>query len=62
MFYCMHGGVRKTPSGHLLPQSQTNRLPNRPYRCGAALSGVAGDDDAVAPFGDGHTRPPIPPG
>ena len=41
MAYYLHS-VRKTPSGHLLHQNPTNCLPNRPYHCGAALSGVIG--------------------
>ena len=61
MAYYLHDGARKTPLGLLLLQNLTNRLPNRLYHCGAALSG-SGDDDGEAPSGDEHSQPPILPG
>ena len=44
----LYGGARKTPLGYLLPPSPMIRLPNRSYHYGDALSGMAGDGDAVA--------------
>lgn len=61
MAYYLHDGARKTPLGHLLPPNQTNRPRNRPYHCGAALSGF-GDGDGEAPPGDEHSQPPDLPG
>ena len=52
--------VYETPSAYLpRPNCQTNRLPNRPFHCGAALN----DGDAVvASFADEHFQLPIRPG
>ena len=60
MVYYLHGGVRRTPSGYLLLQNRTNRLPNHPYYS-ATLSGAISDDDAATPYEDEHFRPPIGP-
>ena len=56
-YYYLHG-ARKIPSGRVLYQNQTNRLPNRP----TGASGKTGDDDASSAFADEYFRLLNPPG